>query len=231
MSSKQKFIILSSLITLIIIIIYTPIRTGMIETDYMKSLISSSKKIALSLERFEKEKNLKNKNLTKFCKLVKGKFPNIALIIISDKENRELKVGKNNKYIKTNKTFDSIIESFRNDEFKIHENSEFIIRYFNQIKFYLFVKNLKSGKILMIFPYKLSNKLFIVLILEILLIIIISIIITSFIYIKQRKELPLDETPDDRIIDESQEEEKPVSKEIKKEKKKKKSKNISTSTI
>ncbi len=195
MTTRHKIIFLGLLAIMISIIAYTPIRTGMIETSYQKSMIAASHKISLSLEHFEKDRKVKDKDLTKFFMAVKKQYKNIALIAISDNKNSVLMAGKNEKYIDSMTLFDSIIDTFTNGDFKIDRNNDFIIRYFNQKRFYVFVRFVNNAKMLMIFPYKIGANIIIQLILEILLITTLLVIITSLIYIKQkRKEAPYNVT-------------------------------------
>lgn len=159
----------------------------MLEQQFIKSIISTSDKIILSISSFEKDKKLQDKNLEKFYNVVKDKYPSIALIAAADKKNKVLKAGKNEKYIKSNITFDAIIDGFVRDEFKISKKNDFLIRYYDQSRFYIFINNITGGKILIVYPFSLSIKLIVQLILEILLISIISIIITTVIFIKINK--------------------------------------------
>ena len=188
MTFKRKNIITCFIVTLLIIFIYIPLRTGLLEQQFIKSIISTSEKIILSLSSFEKDKKLQDKDLTKFYTLIKDKYPTIALIAAADKKNKILKAIKNEKYIKSNITFDAIIEGFTRDEFKVYKKNDFIIRYFDQNRFYIFINNITGGKLLIVFPYKLTIKLIIQLILEILLISILAIILTAFIFIKINKK-------------------------------------------
>ncbi len=184
MTSKRKNIITCFIVTLLIIFIYIPLRTGLLEQQFIKSIISISDKIILSLSSFEKDKKLQNKDLTKFYTLIKDKYPTIALIAAADKKNKILKAIKNEKYIKSNITFDAIIESFTRDEFKVYKKNDFIIRYFDQNRFYIFINKITGGKLLIVFPYKLTIKLIIQLVLEILLISIFSTILLQLFLLK-----------------------------------------------
>jgi hypothetical protein len=184
MTSKRKNIITCIIITLLIIFIYIPLRTGLLEQQFVKTIISTSDKIILLISSFEKDKKLQDKNLTKFYSSIKDKYPSIALIAAADKKNKILKAMKNDKYIKSNITFDAIMDSFTRDEFKVYKKNDSVIRYYDQNRFYIFINNITGGKLLLVFPYKLTLKLIIQLILEILLISIFSVIITAFVFIK-----------------------------------------------
>jgi hypothetical protein len=187
MTSKRKNIITCIIITLLIIFIYIPLRTGLLEEQFIKSIILTSEKIILSISSFEKDKKLQDKNLTQFYTLVKEKYPSIALIAAADKKNKILKAMKNDKYIKSNITFDAITDSFTRDEFKVFKKNDILIRYYDQNRFYISINNITGGRLLLVYPYKLTLKLIIQLVLEILLLSILSILITAFIFIKINK--------------------------------------------
>ena len=187
MTSKGKNIITCFIITLLIVFIYIPLRTGFLEQQFIKSIILTSDKVILSISSFEKNIKLQDKNLEKFFKVIKDKYPAVALIAAADKNNKVLKAGKSDKYIKSNSTFDTIIDNFVRNEFKISKKNDFVIRYYDQNRFYIFINNIAGGKLLLVYPFKLSIKLIVQLILEILLISIFSIIVTALIFIKINK--------------------------------------------
>ncbi|MDY6933247.1 MAG: hypothetical protein SVZ03_03380 [Spirochaetota bacterium] len=195
MISKRLIIISSVLITLFILFIYIPFRTNLLEKKSLKSLISSSKRITIAYNAFEKGKNIQRKNLYNLIEQTQKEYSNLEIIAFIEKNNTILMQGKNDENIKDNETFDSIMDSFIKGEYIIDKGNEYITRYFNQMKYYIFVKDITDGKILMIFPYKLSRALVIQLLLEISLIIIISIISTSLVYIHNKKLASSEETP------------------------------------
>lgn len=167
---------------------------GKIEKEHIKSLITASENIMLSLATYEKKEKLKEKNLSDFCSSIQKKYPEIALIAIADNKSR-LMEGKNNELISDSKTYDSIIDSFINNEFKKEGGRDFLIRYYGQSRFYVFVKDVLDGKFLVIFPYRLSFKYMVQLILEILLIIICTIIISAIFYIHLRRSGLISDEP------------------------------------
>jgi hypothetical protein len=187
MTLRRKNILTWFAITLIIIFIYIPLRTGLLEQQFVKLIITSTEKIVISLSSFEKDKKLRDKDLSRFYTLVKDKYP-IAVIATADKKNTILKAGKNEKFIKSNSAFDSIIDSFIKNDFNLNKKSDFIIRYYDQSRFYIFPRALTEGRILVVYPYTLSLRLIIQLILEILLISVFSILLTALIAIRKNKK-------------------------------------------
>ena len=160
MPSKRKIIITSLIVALFIIffIIYIPFRTEMLEKKFVNSLITDSQRISLALNKFERGKKLYQKDLSQFIMIVKRKFKNLALIAIADKKNIIIKADRNDKFITSSKTFDSITEGFRNNDLKPKIGGEYITKYYDQMKFYIFIRNIPNAKLLIIFPHKLSTK-------------------------------------------------------------------------
>jgi len=187
MSTKQKIISSSFIATLVVLLVFIPLRSGNIEKEYINSIISYSDSISYSLKRFEEGEILEKKNLSKFLNIVKKKYSPLALVIIADKGNRIIITAKNEKYIQTNKLFNRIIDSFTGEEYKINKNRKFLIRYYNQIKYYFFLNEIREGVILMVFPSKMTKNLFFMLSMEIFLIIIISIALATSIYLFSQK--------------------------------------------
>jgi hypothetical protein len=187
MTSKGKNILTCLVIILLIIFIYIPVRTGLLEKQFIKSVINSTEKIILSVSTFENEKKLKDKDLSRFYTLMQNKY-SLAMISIADKQNQILKAGKNDKYIVTNAVFDSIIDSFTRDEFKSDKKNDFTMRYFEQRRFYIFQRYISEGKILLVYPYSLSTRMMIQLALEMLLIAIIAVIVTAFYAMQKNRK-------------------------------------------
>ncbi len=188
MGPKGKSILICSIITLFLIFIYTPVRTSRLEHEFARSVVLKTDKIFILIAGFEKNKKLQNKDLSRFYQVVKQKYPGIALVTIADKNNKILKAGKDERYIKTNTTLDSIIKNFLGNRFRTHKKSEYTVRYYDQTRFYIFVRDIKGGRLLLVFPYKLDLKVIFQLILEIMLILILSVILTAVFFIKKKKK-------------------------------------------
>lgn len=182
MNSKNKIITFGIITTLILLFSYTFYRYNSVEKEYIARLIPQGDRIAINLKNYEPNKKLGNKNLSKFLELINKKYENIALLAIINKENRLLGAGKNDKYITNNEDFDAIIGKLTRGEFKL-KSPGYLVRYFNQVKFYLLIKDTPDGQILLMFPYKLGRQILTRLILEFSLIIILAIIFTTAFYL------------------------------------------------
>lgn len=199
MTLRKKIIIIWFIVTLILIMIYSSMRTEMLEKEYIKTLILASRRIGISLNNFQKASTLKDKNLSKFFQLLNNRYKQ-GLVAIADRDNRILNVTKNNRYFESNELFETIIRDFQNGGFTLEKGKPFLIRYYNQVKFYVFIENIYEGKALIMYPYSLEKKEKARLVLELLLLVIITIIIFSSIYLYLQKYGKIDAESRYRII-------------------------------
>ncbi len=192
MSIKTKITLAGTIITTVLIFAYVSLRSGVIEKEYVKTLIPLSDRIAYHLKNFEKEKELRDKNLPGFLETITRKYQPIAVLAIADKTGTLVAAGKNGRYIENTAAFDAIINSFTRGDFKARGGEPFIIRYYNQTKYYVFEKEVSEGRMLILFPYKLQGKLLIKLLLELLLIAILSVIFTTafYLYLQRSGRVP-----------------------------------------
>jgi len=81
--------------------------------------------------------------------------------------------------------------AFSRGELAPKKNAGYAVRYLEQTKFYFYVKETPSGRLLIAFPYKLRGKLMVKLLLEIALIVILAVILTTALYLYLvRRERP-----------------------------------------
>lgn len=183
MITRYKIIISSIFITAIILFIYASLRSEAYEGDYIQSMQENSTRIEASLQGYQQGTALKDKNLNYFLSSVIKKYENIALIAVALQDNSILAINKNNRYFESNELYDSIIRDFKEKGIKTDSKRSFVIRYFNQTRFYIFIKTMFDAKILVIYPYQLYVPLKTQFILEMVLMAILSIIIHSLIYL------------------------------------------------
>ena len=199
MSLRKKIIIIWFIVTLILIMVYSSMRTEMLERENIKTLILASRRIGISLNNFQKATALKDKKLSKFFQLLNKTYKQ-GLIAIADRDNRILNVTKNNRYFESNELFETILRDFQNGGFTLEKGKPFLIRYYNQVKFYVFVENIYEGKALIMYPYSLEKKAKARLVLELLLLLIITTIIFSSVYLYIQKYGRIDAESRYRII-------------------------------
>ncbi len=197
---KRKIAITGIIISTILILVYVSLRSGMIEEEYVKILLAQNEKIAVNLSAFDKSKPLHEKNLSSFLDSTRNRYPFMALFALTDPNGRLLISGKNDLYLEKEQ-YDQVIQKFSAGEFKPYPKSPYLIRYFNQVKYYLFVRELPEGKMLIVFPYTLRGKLLIKLMLELFLLLVLAVIFTTAVYLYLRRTGRITETGPVRIIE------------------------------
>ena len=193
MSIKTRVAVAGIITTTVLLFTYVSLRSGTIEGEYVKTLVAQSDRIAIAFAGHEKDRAPAARNLNRFLAEMNREHPNMALLAVSDASNTLLAGGKNDRYISDRRLFDEITGAFTRGEFAPRKNAAFIVRYFEQTKFYLFVKETPSGNLLVAFPYKLRGKLMVKLLLEIALIVILAVLFTTalYLYLVRRERPPL----------------------------------------
>ena len=183
MNTKNKIALSGIVITAILLFTYIAFRYGMIEKEYVSGLSPLTDRIALQLAEFEKEKDVRDRDLSRFLKIVSGRYRPIALLALSDRSGGFLAAGKNARYITSTETFDSILAGFTRGDFEHAKNGRHLVRYFDQMKFYLFLKETPAGNMLLAYPFRLQGKLLVKLLLELLLLVLLAVIFTTSYYL------------------------------------------------
>lgn len=183
MNTKNKIALTGIVITAILLFAYIAFRYGMIEKEYVSGLSPLTDRIALQLAEFEKEKDVRDRDLSRFLKIVSGRYRPIALLALGDRSGGFLAAGKNARYITSTETFDSILAGFTRGDFEHAKNGRHLVRYFDQMKFYLFLKESPAGNMLLAFPFRLQGKLLVKLLLELLLLVLLAVIFTTSYYL------------------------------------------------
>ncbi len=208
MSIKTRVAVAGIITTTVLLFTYVSLRSGTIEGEYVKTLVAQSDRIAIAFAGHEKDRPRPPQPQP----LPGGDEPRASQHGPSRHIRRFEHAaggGKNDRYISDRRLFDEITGAFTRGEFAPRKNAAFIVRYFEQTKFYLFVKETPSGNLLVAFPYKLRGKLMVKLLLEIALIVILAVLFTTALYLylirRERPPLPrheaavVRETKSDRI--------------------------------
>ncbi|HSV95501.1 MAG TPA: hypothetical protein VLM75_01060 [Spirochaetota bacterium] len=183
MSIKTKVAVAGIITTTVLLFAYVSLRSGTIEGEYVKTLVAQSDRIAIAFAGFEKEKARAARNLNRFLAETNREHANVALLAVADDSNRVLAGGKSDRYIGDRNLFDEITGAFTRGDFVHRKSAGYTVRYFEQTKFYIFVKETPSGRLLIAFPYKLRGKLMVKLLLEIALIVILAVVFTTALYL------------------------------------------------
>lgn len=187
MKTKHKIIFSWLILMAVFVFIYITFRSGAIEKDYLQSLARVTENAATVLESMEKGKPLEQKNLKVFLNRV-YRSAETALVAVADREKRVLMAGKNEKYIRSDEAYDTLIGGFTRDEFKKRKDRNYFVRYFHEEKFYIFERDLPDGTLFIVYPFQPGRKILTQMALELLLIIIASVILISLFYILLRSK-------------------------------------------
>ena len=87
MSSKGKSLFTCLIIVLIIVFIYTPLRTDKLEQQFVRSIISYANKISISIASYEKKKLLKGGPFADPFIIAKAKI--INAVVVSQEKYKE----------------------------------------------------------------------------------------------------------------------------------------------
>jgi hypothetical protein len=184
MGSKSKIFIYGFIITLFMFVMYILIRPSMLEEEYAAELGVKSDGVGSLFSGFEKGKKIGDRDIERFKKTAEEKYGPIAFIAVGD---ANFNVLNKNKLDLSNEFIDSIIYGFEQKKLVPTADKKFFIRFFNQKKYYIFVRNITDGSLLLIFPHQLYQSSMTRLILELSLTLLFSIIITALLYIFMNK--------------------------------------------
>lgn len=191
MSIKTKVAVAGIITTTVLLFSYVSFRSGSIEGEYVKTLTAQTDHLAIAFSGFEKDRPAAGRNLNRFLAEMTRENPNMALLAVADGSNRVLAGSKNDRYIRDRASFDELTAAFSRGELAPKKNAGYAVRYLEQTKFYFYVKETPSGRLLIAFPYKLRGKLMVKLLLEIALIVILAVILTTALYLYLvRRERP-----------------------------------------
>ncbi len=195
MNTKKKILLAGIIISSILLFTYISLRFGMIEREYAGELAAQSASVGTVLRHYGSEGPVAGKDLTKFFEYAGKTWDNIAMIAVKDQSNRILVAGRNESFIDT-EGFEALIQGFTRNEFPPRQDAPFLVRYYSQLKFYIFPLNVQDAVLLMVYPYRLSSELLVKLLLELALMAVLAVIFTAALYIFLRKTGRIaDETP------------------------------------
>ncbi len=194
--------------------LYFTLRYQYIERDIVESLISTTNRVIEEYHIFEKQTLIKvellnNEDLSDYLKLMHKKYADIALLAITD-ENLSVRLSsKNDRFIKSATLFESILKDFTRENFQINKNNPYTIRYYDektgmkvieQYKFYIFLGKIGRYRLLIVYPFKLSGKILMRTILEVVLIAVVILILTALVYIVMTRKRDGDSISQESMI-------------------------------
>jgi GGDEF domain-containing protein len=186
MNTKNKIILSGIIITFVLLFSYVSIRFGMIEREYTDELTTECAAIATVLRAYGGDGPVEGKDLTKFFEYAGKKYENIAVLAVKDRTNRLLVSGRNEAFI-DNEGFEGLIQGFSRGEFPDGKQAAFAVRYYSQLKYYVFALAAQDTVLLLAYPYRLSTELLVKLLLELALMAVLALMLTAALYIYLKK--------------------------------------------
>ncbi|HOS38847.1 MAG TPA: GGDEF domain-containing protein [Spirochaetota bacterium] len=175
---------------------FTSLRSDMLERDYTESLVDISNRIALAVNRVFKgaDPRRPEAEMPTAVVAISAKY-RPELIAVFDRENRVIADKKLYQAIAADELYDSIINEFREGALAPDPGRQFVVRYYNRAKCYLFVKSVTEGRILIIFPYRMTAAAKVRLGLELALLCMGVVLVLTVVYILLAKRKPVTEEP------------------------------------
>jgi hypothetical protein len=187
------------LVLVISTFLYFTIRFRYIERDYIANLITITNEVVGSYQNYRKSTQEKNKaaaeDLSGYLKLIHGRYKDIALLAITDR-NRSVRISsKNDRYIRSADLFEEILSDFTQERFNISKKKPYVIRYYDEktgagvepLKFYIFLGKIGEYRLLVAYPYHFGKKIVVRTGLELFLMVMIVVLAAAFAYILHMK--------------------------------------------
>ena len=196
MTAKTKIIFFGAAVTITFLLAYFFIRPGMIEKEYIDTVSSTASNIGWLLNSFDKDTNLKDRDLARFKKAINARFGEINFLAIADTER---KILNRTLLDMSNELNFSLVQNF--EEGKILKAPGMIVRNHNQKKYYIFSRTVNGGHIITAFPFSLTRKACIKLILEVILLILFAILIATILYVAIYRKGKIKDDATYRVVD------------------------------
>ena len=178
MKSSYKSILLAVTLFLIMITAYFFVRPGLFEKEYVKSLESRSSWTSSSLEAFERDKPIENRDMGKVQSAIEKKFGPPEYFAVYNKKNVPLFRHTRDRESELFYSLGRDIETG-----KLTPGDSPLVRFYNQKKYYIFLNEIRDGYMALSWSFILSRRDMLRLFLEILLIVLVSIAAGSVFHV------------------------------------------------
>lgn len=177
MNTRFKSTLFALTAALILLVAYFFVRPGLLEREYLGILDARSASAAWNLERFETDKQLERKDFQKFKASLEAQSGAIDYLAVFDKKGVPVY-----RYTldRESELFYSLTQDIQSK--KITAKDSPLVRFYNQKKFYIFLRDIRDGSMAQSYAFSLSRKDLIRIALEISLIILISIAAGALIH-------------------------------------------------
>ena len=178
MNARYKSTVFAIAAALMLLVAYFFIRPGLLEKECLKRLDSFSTSAAWNLERFERDKALERKDFQKYRESLEGGPDSLEYFAVFNKSQVLLYRHTRDR---ESELFYSVTQDIQSK--KITSKDSPLVRFYNQKKYYVFVREIKDGTMALSSAFSLSRKDLIRVILEISLIVLLSIAAGTLFYI------------------------------------------------
>ncbi len=209
MSVKFKVIAAGIVFLAVSMFLYFTVRFKYVEEERIGSLVRSTNGIVREYHDMEKRmageaKAVSPDDLSAFLRITHKKYPQVALMAVTDNALSIRLSSKNDRYIRSAGLFEAILKDFTQDRFNITRGNPYAIRYYDekpgstleQLKFYIFLSRIGGYRLLVVYPHTFGGPIRTRTVLEAALIAVCIIIGTAAVYAAAVKKSRL-ETPDE----------------------------------
>ncbi len=196
MSVKARVILAGAAILAISLFLYFTVRFGFVEKDRIGSLVISTNDIVRDYHEMEKRMAAENRvpspdDLSAFLKLTHRKYPQVALMALTDNALALRLSSKNDSSIRSPELFEAVLKDFTQDAFNITRTNPYAVRYYEdrsggapeQLKFYIFISKTGPYRLLVVYPHAVAAPVMTRTALEVALLAVFIVIITAAAYI------------------------------------------------
>ncbi|HQF08136.1 MAG TPA: hypothetical protein PLM53_07760 [Spirochaetota bacterium] len=202
MSKKAKVIAAGAVFLVVTLFIYCTVRFGFVERDRIGSLVVSTNDIVRDYHEMEKRLTGENRvpspdDLSSFLKFTHRKYPQVALMAVTDGALSLRLSSKNDRYIRSPELFEAILKDFTQEKFNITKTNPYAVRYYEeksggapeQLKFYIFLNKIGPYRLLVVYPHAVAGPVITRSALEVALLTLFVTIITAAAYIALTKKM------------------------------------------
>jgi hypothetical protein len=178
MNARYKSTIFAIAAAMILLVAYFFVRPGLLEKEYLKRLDSASTTAAWNLERFDRDKVLERKDFQKYRESLEPGFAPLEYFAVFNTAGGLLYRHTRDR---ESELFYSVTQDLQSK--KITAKDSPLVRFYNQKKYYVFVREIKDGTVALSSVFRLTRKDIIRVVLELSLIVLLSIAAGTLFYI------------------------------------------------
>lgn len=196
MSPRIKIAIFGVSFLAVGLLLYVFVRFKYIEKDIIESYIITTNRVIEEYKAYEKKVKgrddaISARDLSAYLKIMHKKHGNIALMALTDDNLAVRLSSKNSRYITSSYLFESILKDYTRENLNDTGKKTYAVRYYsdagggegNQNKYYLFLRQIGPYRLLVAYPYAMSDRILVRTVLELALLVVISFIVSLIAYL------------------------------------------------